>query len=129
MAIKSTGQAPPVRPTADVDATKGATSAGKNGGPSFASAVQSTASGGAPETAPLRSAVAEVAQKVRASELPAEHAVDEVIERMVREQLPSADSRTVRARVNEAQAVLGANPVFIDQLSVLFREHDVSISS
>jgi hypothetical protein len=69
----------------------------------------------------MQAIAAQVATEVKQGEVAPEDAYDLVIERAVTQELPEASATLRSQKVLEAQLLLAENPVFREQLRIVFR--------
>ncbi len=126
MAIKPTGHKAPVQPGNSVAEPQSGRAGASFG--SVAAAGTSPATSAPSGAEGVKSAVRGVAADIEAGRVSAEAAIDAVIERLVEAQMQGAEPGAISSRVTEAQAVLGANPTFIDQVGRIFGDAGVDLS-
>lgn len=124
MAIKPTGPGRTAPATTAPATTGPASTRSVVGTPSArfdAPQAASTVQGSAPAKAPMQAIAAQVATEVKQGEVAPEDAYDLVIERAVAQELPEASATVRSQKVLEAQLLLAENPVFREQLRIVFR--------
>ena len=125
MAIKPTGPGVPKVPAATSTTSSAAVRASTSRFEAAAPLTTVDAAKTVHAKPPIQEIAAQVAAEVQSGAVPAEQAYDVVIERAVEAELPGASPAMRDQKVLEAQLLLAENPVFRQQLRVVFQASGV----
>lgn len=125
MAIKPTGPGVPNIPAATSTTASAAVRASTSRFEAAAPVTNVDAAKPVHAKPPIQDIAAQVAAEVQSGAVPAEQAYDVVIERAVEAELPGASPAMRDQKVLEAQLLLAENPVFRQQLRVVFQASGV----